>query len=162
MIRFPTTLSARFYSSATAVTQEQLKKRARRLIKPEGLVEKQQQLRSSVMAVCTAESYDLVAMAKRLQGTPSLIQNRDVLHFREESDSSPVDCFFFRHGSFVVWRNPNGTESALVNRFREFASPFEKTSLPVKKQETEEMPFKYKHLIDRVINVELIGRRRLE
>lgn len=129
--------------SATITSEEQIKKRARRLIKTDDL-QKRQPMNSSVFAVCTAESYDLVSMAKKLKGLPSMIQNRDVLHFREEAsdqNNAGIDCFFFRHGSFVLWKNDN-VDTTVANRFRDLAAPFEKTSLPVEKQETEEIPFK--------------------
>lgn len=137
---------SRLYSTTThsLALQEQTKKRARRLIKTEDLFKRQQQINSSAYAVCTAESYDLVAMAQRMKGLSSGIQNRDVLHFRDESSSSSssgVDCFFFRHGTFVVWKGSDA-EAGIVDRFRDFARPFEKTSFPVEKQETEEIPFK--------------------
>lgn len=115
-------------------SMESLKTRSRRLIKEE---EKKKEMLRSTLAVCTAESYDLRGMAKQLS-PPSLFQNRDALHYREEE--SNADIFFFRHGSFVIWKNGAKVDE---EKIRELIRPFEETPLPPSRHEREEIPFKY-------------------
>ena len=132
----------KFFSTTSLVAsavKEQLKKRPVRPVLRQEEYNKPAQ--SLVLAVCTAESYDLSSLAKSVSGL-SLLQNRDVLHFKFQHKLNEIglDVFFFRHGSFVVWNGtPNLNSPLLIQEIRNVVKPFEKTSILF--EETEEIPF---------------------
>ena len=72
------------------------------------------------VSYCTAASYDLAGLAssyKRKGYTVQLL--RDVLHI--SSMESPVDIFFFNHGSFVCWGLKKHQEQVWLERVKKYA-----------------------------------------
>jgi len=73
------------------------------------------------VAYCTATSYDLSALAnsfKRKNYTIRLL--RDVLHI--SSQDTPVDLFFFSHGSFVSWGLQQRQEKMWLEKLKPFST----------------------------------------
>jgi uncharacterized Rmd1/YagE family protein len=72
------------------------------------------------VAYCTASSYDLAGLAsafKRKGYTSKL--SRDVFHI--SSNDSPVDLFFFNHGSFVSWGLKKHQELKWLEHLKQFS-----------------------------------------
>jgi uncharacterized Rmd1/YagE family protein len=71
-------------------------------------------------AFCTASGYNLAGLAnsfKRAGYTARLL--RDVLHI--SSIKTPVDIYFFNHGSFVCWGLYRSQEQKWLERVKEFS-----------------------------------------
>jgi uncharacterized Rmd1/YagE family protein len=101
--------------------------------------------KKTIVAFCTAESYDLAGLAAASPFSQSFLRHRNVLHFRHH-ESRPVDVFFFRHGSFVLWSHHQGAEAPdpdILAKVKAAIKPFEQSPLAESKQENEEIPFRY-------------------
>jgi len=73
------------------------------------------------VSYCTASSYDLAGLAssfKRKGYTTKL--SRDVLHI--SAIDTPVDLFFFNHGSFVCWGLKKHQELVWLERVQKYAN----------------------------------------
>lgn len=72
------------------------------------------------VAFCTADSYDLTGLSHSFKRKGYITRlTRDVLHI--SSIDTPIDIFFFSHGSFVCWGLKKPQEQQWLQRAHDFA-----------------------------------------
>jgi uncharacterized Rmd1/YagE family protein len=78
------------------------------------------QLFMRCVSYCTASSYDLVGLANSYKRKGYITRlTRDVLHI--SAIDTPVDIFFFNHGSFVCWGLKKHQEQKWLDRIKPYA-----------------------------------------
>lgn len=85
--------------------------------------------RDTVVAICTAEAYDLVGLRRFLETTFPTVESiqDEVLHLQTVGHDN-VEIFMFSDGCFVLWGAP-GEVSQLILQFKETVKPFEISAL---------------------------------
>ncbi len=93
----------------------------------------------TVIAVCTAVSYDFRSLCAFLEGTfPQIQRLEDVIRVQlvaEPSKCASIEAFFFQDGCFVIWGPPTDA-STFVLRLKDVVKPFEMGSLRESETET--------------------------